>query len=478
MATISAGDIYLGSSFSVGSNQQNTYSRTSLISLNLPPSGHNFIFFNLNSSFYKVLVEIPDSVKTAIGSNRVSSIEVDLRNMGVSHSAKENNGAGYFYIKNALKIVQEGDPVSGIGSVESIPNIISDDFEEASVNVDENETIDEFGQMTLNNLHDVHIRDTIFDTTPSSTTGDFIIGRLTDWDGHFESGYDYYVEVDARSTLGNAIHFGFEQLDITINSVEDNNAQLTKSTTFQLNANFSTESELTRAFVGSTTYLLSTAFNTNLNTLQQTHQENSDQFDISTNFNQTALGGFRLESAADIDPAFDLTNTGPAGIVFAGESALDLVFSSTFSGLIATTGASDTAFDTTVALDPDNTGVLHTTPSQISTAITLENTGLAGRIRTGFTIDPQTQFDLADLANNQVFLLQQPPNNFVYTTPGYTRTITIPLVGEDQAHERHLYIDQQTRTVTIPLAGENQAHERYLNVRSETRTIPVEALDQ
>ena len=476
MATISAGDIYLGSSFSVGSNQQNTYSRTSTIFLNLPPTGHNFIYFNPSSSFYNIFVEIPDSVKTAIGSNRVSSIQVDLRNMGVSHNAEENNGAGNFYIKNGLRIVDDGDP--SISDYDQLPTIGSNDFEDGSVNVDENETIDEFGEMTMNNLHDVHLKDTIFDTTPSSTTGDFAAGRLTDWDGRFDSGYDYYVDIEPRSILTAAINFGFEQMDITINSVEDNNAQLTKSTTFQLSANFLTESELTRAFVGSTTYPLSTAFNTNLNTLQQTHQEDSDQFDISTNFNQTALGGFQLEGVADIDPAFDLTNTGPAGIVFAGESALDLVFSSTFSGVIATTGESDTAFDTTVALDPDNTGVLHTTPSVISTAITLENTGLAGRIRTGFTIDPQTQFDLADLANNQVFLLQQPPDNFVYTTPGYTRTITIPLEGENRAHERHLYIDQQTRTIEIPLQGEDRAHERHLYIKSQTRTIPAEALDQ
>ena len=125
-----------------------------------------------------------------------------------------------------------------------------------------------------------------------------------------------------------------------------------------------------------------------------------------------------------------------------------------------------------------NNNIATTQTQSYSFDFDFENTGLAGMIRTGFLINPTAQLDVADLAENGVFLLQQPPANFVYTTDSATRTITIPLQGEDRAHERHLYIDQQTRTITIPLQGEDRAHERHLFVDQQTRTITAEALDE
>ena len=240
------------------------------------------------------------------------------------------------------------------------------------------------------------------------------------------------------------------------------------------------DTELTRAFVGSTTYPLNLGFNIDLNTLQQEHQEAGDQFDISSSISTTALGGFLLDDGASVlNTAIDLQNTGPAGIRFAGESEIGLAFSTVFAGQTATTGESDTAFDTTVSLAPLGTVVAHTTSTDgISTAFDLTNTGLAGMIRTGFTISPTAQLDITDLADDQTIIIRKPNPSQVYTTEGYTRTLTIPLQGEDRAHERHLYIDQQTRVITIPLQGEDRAHERYLYIDQQTRIIKAEQLEE
>ena len=55
MATITAGDIYLGSSFTVGSNTRNTFSITEqnfIQSSGPSPQNTNLIFYNKNSQFY------------------------------------------------------------------------------------------------------------------------------------------------------------------------------------------------------------------------------------------------------------------------------------------------------------------------------------------------------------------------------------------------------------------------------------------
>lgn len=201
--------------------------------------------------------------------------------------------------------------------------------------------------------------------------------------------------------------------------------------------------------------------------------------DISPQITTTALGGYLLDDgASSISTNIDLTNTGLAGLERTGFTIdPSFAFSTVFEGDLATTGESDTAFDTTVTVSANN-NIATTQTQSYSFDFDLENTGLAGRIRTGFTIDPTTQLDVADLAENGVFLLQQPPANFVYTTDSATRTITIPLQGEDRAHERHLYIDQQTRTIVVPIQGEDRAHERHLFVDQQTRTITAEALDE
>ena len=528
MATISAGDIDLTTSFSSTPTgtlaklgypeklffefSQNSFAEATVIDQSPQytgaakpsehPVGSDFAYFDYTEDdFYNIYLDLPSSITNT--TDTTSSLELDLNGVLLAHfdynipllDLPVNFGyifliencptptyPGQFKVYPPLDLNDNTYRSFGLDGTKHIwiNNHIAKDrskqYFELNYQADTNGLKEPF-PLTTASPHSY----VTFDDSALIPKQRFklIFDYASGWDGKFNSGSTYelglYIRVDAVQQFA----FGVETFDIKqTRSGTGTTASPTLGTTVASAVSFSTESELTRAFVGSTTYPLSTAFTTNLNTLQQTHQENSDQFDISTSFNQTALGGFLLESSADIDTAIDLTNTGPAGIVFAGESALDLAFSSTFSGVIATTGGSDTAFDTTVTLDPNNTGVLHTTPGVISTAITLENTGLAGRIRTGFTIDPTAQLDVADLANNQVFLLQQPPDNFVYTTPGYTRTITIPLQSENQANERVLYVDQQTRIIKIPLQGEDRAHERNLYVDSETRTIPAEALDQ
>jgi hypothetical protein len=208
------------------------------------------------------------------------------------------------------------------------------------------------------------------------------------------------------------------------------------------------------------------------------HRNTADEIDdFAIDVSTTTLGGFLLDDSAsdNFSTAFAVDDLQNTGLVFAGEANLSAGFTSDFEGDLAITGVIISAFDTTVSLDPDNTGVLHTTGADAQTFDFNITKALGGIIRSS-TIFPVANFSIADLDN--VYLITQPTLQQTHTEQTLTRQFTIQLQGEDRAHERTLYIDQQTRTFTIQLEGEDRAHERHLYIDEQTRTITAEALEE
>ena len=207
------------------------------------------------------------------------------------------------------------------------------------------------------------------------------------------------------------------------------------------------------------------------------HRNTADEIDdFAIDVSTTTLGGFFLDvGASDLNTAFAVADLENTGLVFAGEANLSAGFTSDFDGDLAITGVVVKAFDTTVSLDPDNTGVLHTTGADAQ-AFEFNITKALGGMLRSTTIFPVANFSIADLDN--VYLITQPTLQQTHTEQTLTRQFTIQLQGEDRAHERTLYIDQQTRTFTIQLEGEDRAHERHLYIDQQTRTITAEALEE
>lgn len=207
---------------------------------------------------------------------------------------------------------------------------------------------------------------------------------------------------------------------------------------------------------------LTTSFTTTATPIQFHRLNDNEIDDQSASFTTTAFGGFLLEATAGFSNAFNLQNTGLAGLTRTGftidpSAAFNLVA----EGDLAVTGVSIQLFSTTVALDPNNVGITTTTPIPLSTAIDLQNTGLAGMIRTGFTLDPVAAFGVADVDS---IIIVDPPQANKFTTLTNTRTHTI---AQD---DRAVTVAQNDRTFVI------KQDDRTVDVATQTRTIGADAL--
>lgn len=207
---------------------------------------------------------------------------------------------------------------------------------------------------------------------------------------------------------------------------------------------------------------LTTSFTTTATPIQFHRLNDNEIDDQSASFTTTAFGGFLLEATAGFSSAFNLQNTGLAGLTRTGftidpSAAFNLVA----EGDLAVTGVSIQLFSTTVALDPNNVGITTTTPIPLSTAIDLQNTGLAGMIRTGFTLDPVAAFGVADVDS---IIIVDPPQANKFTTLTNTRTHTI---AQD---DRAVTVAQNDRTFVI------KQDDRTVDVATQTRTIGADAL--
>ena len=106
-------------------------------------------------------------------------------------------------------------------------------------------------------------------------------------------------------------------------------------------------------------------------------------------------------------------------------------------------------------------GITTSTPLPLSTAIDLQNTGLAGMIRTGFTLDPVAAFSVADVDS---IIIVDPPQANKFTTLTNTRSHTI---AQD---DRAVTVAQNDRTFVI------KQDDRTVDVATQTRTIGADAL--
>ncbi len=207
---------------------------------------------------------------------------------------------------------------------------------------------------------------------------------------------------------------------------------------------------------------LTTSFTTTATPIQFHRLNDNEIDDQSASFTTTAFGGFLLEATAGFSSAFNLQNTGLAGLTRTGftidpSAAFNLVA----EGDLAVTGVSIQLFSTTVALDPNNVGITTSTPIPLSTAIDLQNTGLAGMIRTGFTLDPVAAFSVADVDS---IIIVDPPQANKFTTLTNTRSHTI---AQD---DRAVTVAQNDRTFVI------KQDDRTVDVATQTRTIGADAL--
>ena len=214
--------------------------------------------------------------------------------------------------------------------------------------------------------------------------------------------------------------------------------------------------------------------------------------DISTAIDVSTLGGFILLGSLDFGTyiADDYTETdyfseddtgaisdfsiGTAGLVFAAEAELDSAFGTSLTAELSMEGGAESAFDITVTALAN---VSMTAISNISSAIDFDLTQtLIGRL---YTPDPEgLGVEFTSFGTVSAQTIGVPTTAQSLDTSTQTRTITIPLEGEDRRHERTLYIEQQTRNIHIPLQGEDRKHERTLYIGEQTRTIPTEALEQ
>ena len=317
---------------------------------------------------------------------------------------------------------------------------------------------------------------TTFDNSALTPTQTFKLNLrdMPGFDGKFTaSGTNskYYIYIIARPDLATygseAFALGIETFDIKATRSPDGfAAHLTLQSPVPLSTNVNVaDTVFTRAFVGSTTYPLSTAFNTT-SALQQDHNEDATQFNITTAFNQpNTLAGFLLTTPSALSTNINVPNLNNTGLIFAGESTQSFAFGGSFSGLLATTGTAIALFDITLASSSLGTTVQHTTPATVSTAIDFEQTGLAGLIFAGESTQ-STAFSQSDIANNQVFTIRAPSDKQVYTTDTDTRTVVL------NQHNRTHTMGTETREIQL------NTHNRTIAVEQQTRTITAEALDE
>jgi hypothetical protein len=320
---------------------------------------------------------------------------------------------------------------------------------------------------------------TTFDNSALTPTQKFKLNLrdMPGFDGKFTaSGTNskFYIYIIARPDLvtygSEAFALGIETFDIKATRSPDGfAAHLTLQSPVPLSTNVNVaDTDFTRAFVGSTTYPLSTAFNTT-SALQQDHNSTAAQFNITTAFNQPdTLAGFLLTSPSALSTSFTwdtFHKTNQIGLVFAGESTQSFAFGGSSSGLLATTGTAIALFDITLASSSLGTTVQHTTPATVSTAIDFEQTGLAGLIFAGESTQ-STAFSQSDIANNQVFTIRAPSDKQVYTTDTDTRTVVL------NQHNRTHTMGTETREIQL------NTHNRTIAVEQQTRTITAEALDE
>ena len=317
---------------------------------------------------------------------------------------------------------------------------------------------------------------TTFDNSALTATQKFKLNLrdIPGFDGKFtasgtNSKFYIYILVRPDITTYGSEQFalGIETFDIKATRSPDGfAAHLTLQSPVPLSTNVNVaDTEFTRAFVGSTTYPLSTAFNTT-SALQQDHNSTAAQFNITTAFNQPdTLAGFLLTTPSALSTNINVPNLNNTGLIFAGESTQSFAFGGSFSGLLATTGTAIALFDITLASSSLGTTVQHTTPATVSTAIDFEQTGLAGLIFAGESTQ-STAFSQSDIANNQVFTIRAPSDKQVYTTDTDTRTVVL------NEHNRTHTMGTETREIQL------NTHNRSIAVEQQTRTIVAEALDE
>lgn len=281
-------------------------------------------------------------------------------------------------------------------------------------------------------------------------------------DGVEASHVTLYSSIDDDNTIG-------------LTTAEANNSNLTLQSRFRLASG--TSEELKQPFVFDVNLAhigpqLSgdVAFNTTSTltaTPSLTHGFTADQIDdLSSTVTLTALAGFKLEGAPQTQASAITTTVGTAGRTRTGftvaQSAAFTVTATAINDLSGSTIIFPTATVTVSA------AVERTTLATSNTAFTVAPGTTIGMIRTNHTSALPITATVPTVTD--ILLIKAPALTQIFTTGTETRTYVIP---EDLRTET---VAQQTRTHTIPIQGEDRAHQRHTTVPAQTRTIKTEGM--
>jgi len=296
------------------------------------------------------------------------------------------------------------------------------------------------------------------------TQDGFFVGSGVILDGVEGSHATLYSGVDNNNTMG-------------LTATEANNTNLTLESRYLITSG--TSENLKQPFVADVNLAhigpqLSgdVAFNT-VSTVTATpsliHGFTADQIDdLTGTVTLTALGGFLLEGAPQTQASAITTNVGTTGRIRTGFTvAMSAQFTvPTIVGAINDLTGSTIIFPTATVVV--SAAVERTTPATSNTAFTVAPGTAIGRIRTNHTSALPITATMPTITD--VLLIKAPALTQIFTTGTQTRTYVIP---EDLRTET---VAQQTRTHTIPIQGEDRAHQRHTTVPQQTRTVKTEGM--
>jgi hypothetical protein len=247
-----------------------------------------------------------------------------------------------------------------------------------------------------------------------------------------------------ESTINSAFSMAIDsELSITAVALSFPSATVSASAQVEYQASADLSASFTTDFAGNITYRVDVG------------SGELPSFDSA--FTLTALGGFKLLSAALTINSTTTTDVGLAGLIFDGASNINSAFGVTVSAINDISG---TALSFPTATVTATAQVSQTAHSNINSTATV-SMGLAGMIRTGFTVSPQGVFDFADTIST---LIKPVVDTRVFVESTQTRTHRIPQQLRTQT------IASQTRTHPI------DAQVRTITVDTQTRTAPVEGM--
>ena len=212
MATITAGDIELHSKITFGNFATQTYTITETNTIDNPPSGHNFIFFKRENSFYNIQWDLANSnIDSSNVSTKISSIGIKLNGVGATFTENEKNDDGDLYIRAGLRI---DDTL--------LPSQTSETFADGAIQFTPNETyVEGPDAMSITNPVNVKLRDLNLDTT-TTTTGDYGALRISNWDGFLTPTSTYKIDIQPRDTSGSdQLHFGLANVELELTTIDD-----------------------------------------------------------------------------------------------------------------------------------------------------------------------------------------------------------------------------------------------------------------